>query len=100
MIQGARHQLKPQAQLFQLGFELRQGFRVMARHAFQQSFHSGIDGCGSQMKYGLRGAGKIGEHDGAVELRADDADEIAIRLRTELREFREIDKVSHAISWP
>jgi hypothetical protein len=97
MIQGARHQLEPQAQLFQLGFEVRQGFRILARHLFQQSFYPVINGCGSHMKYRLRGAGKIGEHDGAVEVRADDAKEIAIRFSTELREFREIDKVSHRI---
>ena len=39
----------------------------------------------------------MGEHDGAVEFPADDAGEIAIRFSTKLREFREIDKVSHRI---
>jgi hypothetical protein len=47
------------------------------------------------MKYRLRGARKMGKHDGAIEFRSDDADEIAIRFRTELCEFREIDEASH-----
>ena len=45
----------------------------------------------------ILGTGKMGEHDGAVEFPADDAGEIAIRFSTKLREFREIDKVSHRI---
>jgi hypothetical protein len=95
MIQGARNQLEREAQFFQLGFELRRSLRTLARHVFQQSLYPRIDGCGSHMKYRLRDTGKMGKHDGAIEFRADDADEIAIRFRTELREFREIDKASH-----
>jgi hypothetical protein len=98
-IEGARHQFERQPQLLQFAFELRRGLRRLARHLFQQSLHSGIDGCGSHMKDRLRGAGKMGEYNSAVELRADDPDEIAIRLRTQLREFREIDKASHWIGW-
>jgi hypothetical protein len=82
VIQGARYQLERQPQLFQPGFELGWSFRTLARHLFQQSLQPGIDGCGAHMKYRLRGAGQMGENDGAVELRADDPDEIAIRFRT------------------